>query len=76
MNVHLKIEDIDSSNIEAISYCSFDSEMSLAVTFRTGSEYVYYNVPFQKVLSIFSSTSVGTAFHREVLSANYQYKKL
>lgn len=76
MKIFLKIEDIDSSNIESMSYLSLGLERSLAVTFKTGSEYVYYDVPFEKVCNIFGSTSIGSAFHREVLSGNYQYKKL
>jgi hypothetical protein len=76
MKIFLKIDDIHSSNIKAISYSSTENEKTLAVTFANDFEYIYYNVPFEKVCNIFGSTSVGSAFHKEILSGNYQYKKI
>ena len=76
MKIFLKIHDIDSSNISSMSYSSSNNEKTLAVTFANGSEYIYYNVPFERICNMFSSSSIGSAFHKEIISGNYTYKKV
>lgn len=76
MKIFLKVEDIESTNIVSLSYLNSELDNSLIVKFVTGSEYVYYNVPFGKVYKILNSESIGSSFHKEVISCDFKYKKI
>jgi TRAP-type mannitol/chloroaromatic compound transport system permease small subunit len=76
MKIHLTVNEINSSHIKAVSYSSIDNSSSLIVDFLNGASYVYYDVPFSKVFSLFSSDSVGSSFHKSITSQNYSYKRL
>ena len=57
---------VESSNIKKIAY---DLEVErLFVTFTSGSEYAYENVPKEIVCNLLFSDSIGKTFHDSVKS--------
>lgn len=64
---------VQSSNVEAISYCRDASE--LYVRFREGREYVYYDVGENVFLELLHATSVGKYLARNI-KGRYKYLRL
>lgn len=63
-----------SSNVAGLRY-----EMktaSLLVEFKSGSVYIYYNVPPQVAKGFFHAGSLGKYLDKHIKKAGYQYKKL
>lgn len=65
---------ISSSNIDAVGFES-DSQI-LAVSFRNGSEYHYYNVPAVHFEAIQAAASPGNYLDTYIKKAGYSYARV
>lgn len=63
---------VDSSNVEAIRYCSQTSE--LHVRFIRGAEYVYYDVEENVAVGLLHATSVGK-YLNQYIKGRYRYAR-
>ena len=65
---------VSSSTLESVG---FDEEtQTLAVTFRNGTEYHYYNVPLYIFENIRSASSPGRAFDESVKKAGFSFARV
>lgn len=65
--------DVTSSNLEKIAYDA-QHEM-LKITFRSGWEYVYWDVPIKEFADLARASSHGVYFWRHIRN-NYRYKRI
>lgn len=56
-----------SSNLQEVSYDSETQEM--VVTFQTGNQYLYRNVPQSVYMSLQRAPSPGSYFYRQIRSS-------
>jgi len=66
--------EVESSNIASIGYNSQTN--SLFITFVSGKEYEYYDVPFEVYEGLRDADSVGSYFWKNVRNASYGYSAL
>ena len=65
---------VSSSNIETVG---FDPDtQTLAIAFRSGTEYHYYNVPSNVFEELKSASSPGQYFATYVRRAGYNYARV
>ena len=65
---------VSSSTLESVG---FDGDtQTLAITFRNGTEYHYYNVPMYIFEGIRSASSPGRAFDETVKKAGFLFARV
>jgi len=72
-----KWQSVVSSNIAAIGYKTYDSDMKcdLFVRFNSGAEYTYHNVPTDVVQEFLDAGSKGGFFAANI-KGKYSYNKM
>jgi len=72
--VPIEYVTVASSTIESVGY---DPEsMTLAITFRDGREYHYYNVPASVFEGLRTASSPGRFLDTEIKKAGYGYARV
>lgn len=72
----IEMQPVTSSNIESVGYDA--ATQTLAVAFKHGGTYHYYEVPQDAVKSLLEAESIGKHFHAEIkgkFKAEKQEKK-
>lgn len=70
----MKLQDVESSNIEAAGYDPESKEMQ--VRFRGGSLYSYGNVPKSTYDGFLASESKGSFFHGNIKNGGFKWHKV
>ena len=73
LDTGVEMQDVTSSNVLAIGYRS--SDLTLFVSFKSGTKYAYFQVPEQVYQDFLSAESKGK-FLASQIKGNYNYQKL